>query len=189
MQNKLTPRHLSGSNWVTTVVKQIWAWFTTCSDSDINKGFRCQLCGCTSKCEPNQALQLCITFKAPSLVACSSLTTRSSTQFSIAFRWTERARQRVVIMGKRYPMVARVNRRVVTANDSQKRKKKLTCFSRISASRESASSLVATSGSSSISRREEDIWCKFWKRVQHEVVSSFVKSVAKICKNKLIGHL
>lgn len=122
MQNKLTPRHLSGSNWVTTVVKQIWAWFTTCSDSDINKGFRCQLCGCTSKCEPNQALQLCITFKAPSLVACSSLTTRSSTQFSIAFCWTGRARQRVVIMGKRYPMVARVNRRVVTANDSQEKK-------------------------------------------------------------------
>ena len=35
----------------------------------------------------------CITFKAASLVACSNLTMRISTQLSIAFLWTEKARQ------------------------------------------------------------------------------------------------
>ena len=40
----------------------------------------------------------CITFKAASLVACSNLTMRISMQLSIAFLWTEKARQGVIFM-------------------------------------------------------------------------------------------
>jgi hypothetical protein len=45
------------------------------------------------RAKANALLQVLITFKAASLVACSNLTIRTSKQLSIAFLWMERARQ------------------------------------------------------------------------------------------------
>lgn len=60
------------------------------------------------------------TFKAASLVACSNLTMRISTQLSIAFLWTERARQGSFSWKMAYNN-GTCRKQVVTVKEFQKR--------------------------------------------------------------------